>query len=333
MGDTGQSFGAAAAELTVTFLRKKPGHLMMPGRLLCGKVIVADIGYASQIVDHLALNTFENDPLLWLSDLPKSHQFNNKYSHGHALISGGYPITGAARLAANAAARVGSGLTTIAIPEVALPIYGVSLLSIMLEVITTSVDFERLLADKRYTAFLIGPGSGVGVADFNVIRTRVLAMLATKRPTVIDADAISCFRDDPQILFKSIVGPCVITPHEGEFSRLFDLKGDKLMRARFAARISGAIIVLKGCDTVIAAPDGRVIINTNAPPTLATAGTGDVLSGIILGLLAQGMDPFLASAAAVWLHGAAANDLGIGLISDDLPEAIPAVLRHLIYAS
>ncbi|TDK67085.1 NAD(P)H-hydrate dehydratase [Sapientia aquatica] len=331
MGDTGQSFGAVAVVLTVTFLRKKPGHVILPGRLLCGEVVVADIGYGQQIASHLGLNTFENDPLVWLPDFPVPHPFNNKYSRGHALIAGGYPVTGAARLAALSAARVGSGLTTIAIPEIALPIYGASLLSIMLEIINSSADIERLLNDKRYTAFLIGPGCGVTPDDFDLIRIRVLAMLATKRATVIDADAISCFRDDPKILFKAIEGPCVITPHEGEFSRIFDLKGDKLMRTRFAARISGAVIVLKGSDTIIAAPDGRAIINTNAPASLATAGAGDVLSGLILGLLAQGMDAFLASAAAVWLHGEAANDIGLGLIADDLPEAIPAILDELLH--
>jgi NAD(P)H-hydrate epimerase len=154
-------------------------------------------------------------------------------------------------------------------------------------------------------------------------------MLATGRPTLIDADAISAFADDPDTLEQAITGPCVLTPHDGEFRRLFDPSGDKLARTRAAARRSGAVIVLKGSDTVITAPDGRAIINTNAPPTLATAGAGDVLSGILLGLLAQGMEPFLAAAAAVWLHGAAAAEFGLGLIADDLPDLLPGVFRRL----
>jgi NAD(P)H-hydrate epimerase len=234
-------------------------------------------------------------------------------------------MTGAARMSARAAARAGAGLTTIAVPEIALPIYLASLTSIMAQPLSAPGDFDGLLMDKRYSAFLIGPGAGVG----DETRRRALGMLATGRPVVLDADAISVFGPDPQSLDKAIKGPCVITPHDGEFARLFDSAGDKLTRGGRAARRCGAIVVLKGADTLIAAPDGRAIINANAPPALATAGSGDVLSGIILGLLAQGMDAFLASAAAVWLHGAAAADFGPGLLAEDLPDLLPAVFRRL----
>ncbi|MHB8520002.1 MAG: NAD(P)H-hydrate dehydratase [Limisphaerales bacterium] len=325
MGDTGEAVGAVAAVVTITFFRKKPGHVVLPGRLLCGEVVVADIGIPASVLEQVVPNTFENDPGLWITDLPRPKDGGNKYGRGHALISGGYPITGAARMAARAAARAGAGLTTIAVPEIALPIYAAALTSIMVRPLAAPEDFAGLLNDRRFSAVLIGPGSGVG----GETRTRALAILGTGRATLLDADAITSFQEDPAALDRAIAGPCVLTPHDGEFSRLFDPRGDKLTRTRAAAHRSGAIIVLKGSDTVIAAPDGRAVINTNAPATLATAGSGDVLSGIILGLLAQGMEPFLAAAAAVWLHGAAAVEFGPGLIAEDLPDLLPGVFRRL----
>jgi hydroxyethylthiazole kinase-like uncharacterized protein yjeF len=325
MGDTGEVLGAVRAVLTVTFFRKKPGHLLLPGRSLCGEVVVADIGISPSVLDRVGPDTFENDPELWISHLPRPRDDGNKYTRGHALIVGGYPMTGAARMAARAAARAGAGLTTIAVPEIALSIYGAALTSIMVQPLAAPEELDSLLSDRRFSALLIGPGAGTG----ETTRGRVRAMLGTGRPTLLDADALTAFQDDPGSLDKAIVGPCVLTPHDGEFRRLFDPSGDKLTRTRAAARRSGAVVVLKGSDTVIAAPDGRAIINAHAPPTLATAGAGDVLSGIVLGLLAQGMDAFPAAAAAVWLHSAAANEFGPGLIAEDLPEQLPSVYRHL----
>ncbi len=325
MGDTGEALGAVASVLTVTFFRKKPGHLLLPGRLLCGEVVVADIGISTSMLDQISPDTFENDPCLWIGNLPRPQDGGNKYSRGHALISGGYPMTGAARMAARAAARAGAGLTTIAVSSLALPVYAAALTSIMVQPLAVPEDFECLLDDSHYKAFLIGPGAGTGEET----RSRVLAMLETGRPTVLDADALSAFADDPLTLDKAIIGSCVLTPHDGEFQRLFDPTGDKLTRTRVAARRSGAIIILKGSDTVITAPDGRSVINSNAPPTLATAGAGDVLSGIVLGLLAQGMEPYLAASAAVWLHGAAATEFGPGLIAEDLPDLLPIIFRRL----
>jgi len=324
-GDTGDDLGAVAAVLTVTCFRKKPGHLLFPGRGLCGDLVVTDIGTPESVLSQIEPKTFENDPVLWSASLARPEHGGNKYSRGHALIVGGYPMTGAARLAARAAARVGAGLTTIAVPEVALPIYATALTSIMVTPLAAPTDFDSLLDDPRVTGFLIGPGAGVGPQT----RARTLALLATRRATLIDADAITSFQDQPETLMNAIVGPCVMTPHEGEFKRLFDPSGDKLTRTRRAAARSGAVIVLKGSDTVIAAPNGMAVINANAPATLATAGSGDVLSGLVLGLLTQGMEPFLAAAAAVWLHGAAANLFGPGLIAEDLPDLLPPVLRHL----
>lgn len=325
LGDSGENIGAAPAVCTVTFMRKKPGHLLLPGRDACGEVVVADIGIPQEVLDSLAVDTWENAPALWQANLPQWHANINKYSRGHALLVGGYPMTGASRLAARAAARSGAGLTTIAVPEHAFAIYASALTSIMAQPLAQNEDLARLLADARFTAFSIGPGAGVSDAT----RLRALDMLETGKPVVIDADAISVFASRPDELFQAIRGACVITPHEGEFKRLFDVSGDKLARAREAARRSGAVVVLKGADTVIAAPDGRAIINSNAPATLATAGSGDVLGGFILGLLAQNMDAFPAAAAAVWLHGAAAAGFGAGLIAEDLPDLLPAVLRQL----
>jgi NAD(P)H-hydrate epimerase len=326
LGDTGESLGAPAAALTVTFTRKKPGHVLLPGRELCGETVVADIGTAPALLERIALDTWENDPSLWRHDLPQLRPSGNKYSRGHALLWGGYPTTGAARMAARAAARAGAGLTTIAVPVEALPIYAAALTSIMVRAAAEPADLDRLLADSRFNALLIGPGAGVDAAT----RARVLCLLATHRAVVLDADAISAFAQERQALFAAIKGPCVLTPHEGEFARLFDASGDKLTRARTAARASGAVIVLKGADTVVAAPDGRAVVNSNAPPTLATAGSGDVLGGLILGLLAQGMEAFRAAMAAVWLHGAAASDFGPGLLAEDLPDLLPGVLRRLL---
>jgi NAD(P)H-hydrate epimerase len=324
-GDTGENLGAVPSVLTVTCFRKKPGHLLFPGRSLCGELVVTDIGTPVTVLERILPNTFENDPRLWRDALPRPALGGNKYTRGHALLVGGYPMTGAARMASRAAARMGAGLTSIAVPEIALPVYAAALTSIMVKPLAAPADFDALLSDPRVKGFLIGPGAGIG----ETTRARTLAILGTRRATLIDADAITSFEQAQAELMAAIRGPCVMTPHEGEFQRLFDPSGDKLTRTRRAAARSGAVIVLKGSDTVIASPDGRAIINANAPPTLATAGSGDVLSGVVLGLLTQGMDPFLAAAAAVWIHGAAAAEFGPGLLAEDLPDLLPGVLRRL----
>lgn len=288
--------------------------------------MVLDIGTPESALERITVDTWENDPALWRGQLPLLQPGGNKYTRGHALLYGGYPMSGAARMAARAAARAGAGLTTVAVPAAALSVYAAALTSIMVRPLSAaSGDFERLLEDRRFTAFLIGPGAGVD----ETTRDRTLAMLASGRPVLLDADALSAFAANPQTLFHALNDRCVLTPHEGEYSRLFRAQGDKLSRARAAARLSGAVMVLKGADTVIAAPDGRAAINCNAPPTLATAGAGDVLGGLILGLLAQGMETFSAAAAAVWMHGAAAADFGPGLLAEDLPDLLPQVLRRL----
>ncbi len=330
-GDTGAVLGEAAlrAASTVTFFRKKPGHLLLPGRSYCGDLVVADIEIPDRVLGDIVPQTFENAPALWLRDYPWRGPESHKYDFGHALILGGEVMTGAARLAAQAALRIGAGLVSLACPRVVLPIYALSGASLITLPTDSDEDFQVLLAEPRRNAVLAGPGLGVGAET----RARALAILGAGKAAVLDADAISSLQDRPAALFDAIArsdAGCILTPHEGEFARLFpDLRGDKLTRARQAARASGATVLIKGADTVVAAPDGKAAINVNAPPALATAGAGDVLAGLAIGLLAQGMGAFEAACAAAWLHGEAAAGLGPGLIAEDLPAALPAVLRRL----
>jgi hydroxyethylthiazole kinase-like uncharacterized protein yjeF len=328
-GATGQVLGAAApADLTVTFFRKKPGHLLFPGRRLCGEVIRADIGTPPGVLDEIGPRTFENGPALWLEHYPWPRLEGHKYQRGEVLVLGGEEITGASRMTAHSAMRVGAGLVTLAAPKLTWAIYAAALPGVIVRRMDCAADFEALLADARRNAVAIGPGASVSAAT----RQYVLSALATQRPVVIDADAITAFADAPELLFEAINGPCVLTPHAGEFARVFgplDATADKLERTRSAALRSGAVVVLKGADTVIAAPDGRAIINANAPPQLATGGSGDVLTGFVAGLLAQGLATFEAAAAAVWLHGQAAASFGLGLVAADLPDRLPLILQEL----
>jgi ADP-dependent NAD(P)H-hydrate dehydratase / NAD(P)H-hydrate epimerase len=325
-GATGAIRGAAAAAaVTVTFFRKKPGHLLYPGRGLCGTLRLAQIGIPETVLGEIAPRCFENGPPLWLSAYPWPRAEDHKYSRGHVVVAGGPVLTGAARLAARAAARAGAGLVTVAAPESAWAVYAAALTGIIVRPMRRFEDFVTLIGDERVRAMAIGPGAGV----MPETREAALAALGTGRAVVLDADAITVFAKSPEALFGAIKGPAVLTPHEGEFARLFKLDGDRLSRARGAAKTAGAVVVLKGPDTVIAAPDGRAAINANAPPDLATGGTGDVLSGLIAGLLAQGLDPFAAACAGTWLHGEAAREFGPGLVADDLIDTLPVALRRL----
>lgn len=314
---------AAPATLTVTFFRKKPGHLLLPGRELCGELVLADIGIDAAVLPALGAAVFENAPALWADALPRLEAGLHKYRRGHVLVSGGAVMTGAARLAALGAARAGAGLVTIASPPSAWPVYATAMTSVMVEPLPAD-DIAPALVDARRNVVVMGPGAGVSAQT----RRNVLAAAATGRALILDADALTVFADAPDALFSALQGPCVLTPHEGEFGRLFATSGDKLQRAREAAQRSGAVVVLKGADTVVAEPGGRAVINANAPAWLATGGSGDVLAGMMAGLLAQGMPVFEAACAAVWLHGAAARLSGPGLISEDLPGLLPHVLRQ-----
>ena len=326
-GDSGAIRGAAPqAVSTVTFFRRKPGHLLLPGRQSCGDLSVADIGIPASVLDRIAPANQANGPPIWGDCLPSPQLTDHKYRRGHATIAGGTAMTGAARLAARGARRVGAGMVTIAAPSVAWPLYAAGDPGNLVEVMDDHAAWEQILGRKKRNAVLVGPGNGVN----QLTRQRVVSALRSELAVVLDADALTVFEDQAADLFGWIKGPCVLTPHQGEFDRLFGIAGgDRLTRCRAATRHSGAIVVLKGADTVIAAPDGRILINDSAPPTLATAGSGDVLAGMITGLLAQGMAAFEAAGAAVWLHGRAAARFGPGLIAEDIADNLPAALAEL----
>ena len=323
-GDTGLVWGTAApAQTTVTFFRRKPGHLLYPGCRLAGDVQVADIGIQASVLDEIRPMAAANGPALWRAAYPWPRIDAHKYDRGHLLVMGGAAMTGAAQLVASAARRIGAGLVTIAVPSASRHLYAAGPPG---NIIDLADDLPALLADPRRNALVLGPGLGVGEAT----RAAVTAACDQGRSVVLDADALTSWAGDADRLAAQLTDRMVLTPHEGEFRRLFpDLQGDKLTRARTAAARLGAVLLLKGPDTVVAHPDGRAVIGEHAPPTLATAGSGDVLAGMIGGLLAQGMPAFAAAAAAAWLHGDAADRFGPGLIAEDIVDGIPSALSHL----
>jgi len=336
-GTSGAVMGEAVkASHTVTFFRRKPAHVLLPGRLHCGAVEVADIGIPDTVLESIRPAMFVNAPALWADRFPVPQPGGHKYRRGHAVVvSGDAPHTGAARLAARGALRAGAGLVTIASPREALAINAASNLAVMVHPIDGADELAAWLADPRLNAIVLGPGGGVGAP----MREMVLAALSGARAVVLDADALTSFAEASETLFAAIkargASVTVLTPHEGEFARLFSdaaqgpEKTSKCDRAKAAALTSGAVVLFKGSDTVVASPQGRVSIAENAPPWLATAGSGDVLAGFVAGLLAQGMPGFEAASAATWLHGETGSEAGPGLIAEDLPEALRPVYRRL----
>jgi ADP-dependent NAD(P)H-hydrate dehydratase / NAD(P)H-hydrate epimerase len=364
-GSDGQIRGAAIeAARTVTFFRRKPGHLLLPGRIHCGGTVVAEIGIESRVLATIAPKTFSNCPALWQKTFPVPRVNGHKYSRGHAVVlSGGPAKTGAARLAARGALRAGAGLVTIATPGAALCVHAAALTAIMTTVCDSADDLTGLLADRRKNTLVMGPGLGVGEKTRALVRAALNADGGALAPAVVlDADGLTSFEDDAYGLAQMIRrrgGGVMLTPHDGEYARLFGRAGQndqiqwfgldmpeqillshfdglcsksKLDRARSAAALSGAVVVLKGPDTVVADPEGRATIAEDLPPWLATAGSGDVLAGIAGGLVAQAMPLFEAASAAVWLHGAAARHFGPGLVAEDIPENLPPVL-HALFAA
>lgn len=320
----GAVMGAAVrATHTVTFVRPKLGQLLLPGKAYTGTLHVFDIGIGGE---SLAPKHLLNLPSLWKSLFPIPGFGSHKYTRGHAVvIGGGIESTGASRLAAVSALRAGAGLVSVACSPEALPVYAASLTAVMTKPVKDKKELRTLLEDERIIAVLTGPGAGISKET----RERALQILSLRKACVLDADALSAFKDNPAELFAAMHAPAVLTPHEGEFARLFSIEGNKTHRAREAARQSKAVIVLKGNDSVIASPDGRAAVNAGAPAWLATAGSGDVLAGLITGLLAQGMPAFEAACAGVWLQSRAAAAFGPGLIAEDLPAQIPAALKEL----
>ncbi|PZO04361.1 MAG: bifunctional ADP-dependent NAD(P)H-hydrate dehydratase/NAD(P)H-hydrate epimerase [Hyphomicrobiales bacterium] len=339
-GDTGRSAGEVVrAAQTVTFFRLKPGHLLQPGRALCGTVTLADIGIVPELVFSAGRppTTFRNAPALWREGWPSHAVDTHKYRRGAVLVvAGGLSGVGAPRLGARAALRIGAGLATIACHPEALAAHAArGPDALMQRAAADTAALGRLLAERRLSAVLIGPALGLDARA----RDAVMAVLRAQVPVVLDADALTLLSARTGSLKRYVErrdAGCVLTPHEGEFERIFSAVHDiaqarsKLERARRAAVHTGAVIVLKGSDTVIACPTGRAAINTTGSPALATAGSGDVLGGLIAGLLAQGMPTFEAACAAVWLHGRAGEEVGIGLIADDLPEAAMRLLGEIV---
>jgi hydroxyethylthiazole kinase-like uncharacterized protein yjeF len=334
-GTSGAVMGTAVkAHRTVTFFRRKTGHMLLPGRQHCGTVHVADIGIPADVLATIKPTAFANRPGLWGGLFPQPAVLGHKYARGHAVVvSGGVSTTGAARLAARGALRAGAGLVTIASPSDALTVNAASTLAVMVRPVEGATQLAEFLTDSRRNAVVLGPGGGVGQA----MREQVAAALSSAAAVVLDADALTSFVPAAlaEMIAKRDNRNVVLTPHDGEFTRLFKAIAEdahvcaKLEKACAAAQMCGAVLLLKGADTVVAAPDGRASIADNAPPYLATAGSGDVLAGMIGGLLAQGMPAFEAASTAVWLHGEAASEFGPGLIAEDLPEALPAVYRRL----
>lgn len=341
-GESGQVLGGAInARATVTFFRKKPGHLLQPGRAHCGILHVADIGITDDVLTAIKPTTFENSPELWRSQLPQLSINAHKYSRGHAAVfSGPAHSTGAARLSAMAAARSGAGAVTVLSPSDALLTNAAHLTSIMVRETRSINDASVFVTDRKVAACALGPGYGSPSSARNhalMLLSAVDEQAEHLKGMVLDADGITAFENQPEQLFnarRSTHTALVLTPHEGEFKRLFPdiaakAESSKTNKAHQAASRANAIVIYKGPDTVIAAPDGRAVINANGTAFLATAGSGDVLTGIVCGLLSQGMPAFEAASAAVWIHADAGRRFGHALIAEDLPNQLPAVWSAL----
>lgn len=333
-GDSGKiMLKAIEVDYTYTFFRKKPAHLLLPGKEYCGKVQVLDIGIPSKVLqENKNINIYENNPLLWKDKLRHNQITDNKYIRGFVSISSGN-MHGATIMAAMAARRTGAGFVEILSTTRMHDIFAAHCVGEVIRNVDNRAKFNTLLENPERSTFLIGCGAGVNV----VTRERVLAILASRKSVIIDADAINVFREKPQDLFnaiqkhKDIGGECLLTPHLGEFKRIFEFdESDKLGSIMRASKLSGSDILLKGNDTIItSALRNKIVINSNADANLATAGTGDVLAGIIAALISQGTPVFESACAGVWIQGKCSREIGYGLIAEDIPDVIPCVMEEL----
>ncbi len=323
--------GALKADTTVAFCRKKPAHMVYPARAWCGRIFRADIGIDDAVVGAHATQLFENDPALWLASLPIPSYDSHKYTRGHVSVYGGDHRTGAAALAARAAQRAGAGAVSIATTPDSALYYRLSGASLMVDLRPDAQSYAALLEDPRRNTVVIGPGALPAHGGEDELRATVASIIATPKIAVLDGDVFRAFEHHPHhLLGKLDPARHVLTPHAGEFQRLFGaLEGSKIAQARTAAHKANAVIVFKGADTVIAAPEGLAVVDTSAPPTLATAGAGDVLAGLIAGFAAQGMPPFFAACAAVYFHSQSARHHGLGLTAEDIISHIPQTLNDL----
>jgi len=346
--DSGVVMGTAvAAQHTVTFFRKKTGHVLYPGRQHCGQIHLRQIGIDDSVLDQLQPRCFENGTALWQASLPQPSWNSHKYTRGHVVVATGDALsTGAARLAARAALRAGAGLVTLACPSSAVSVVASHVSCEMLETADTAAEFKAILEDERISAVVVGPGLGIGSATQELVQ----AALRSTASVVLDADALTSFENCEADLFQLISeskNEVVLTPHFGEFKRLFGgcirsettqatgsgkqlVVDNKITMSIEAARISGATVVHKGPDTVIATPSSLCVINTNAPPWLSTAGSGDVLAGTIAGYLAQGVTGFKAASIGCWMHAEAASVFGPGLIASDIAARYPQIINRLM---
>ena len=317
---------AIRATYTVTFVRARPGHYLLPGRIYTGKLFVKDIGIPDQLLP--SAFCYLNSPSLWKDYLREPEPSNHKYARGACLVIGNGSMPGAVRLACLAARRVGAGLVRLICKADEYPIFVSTAWGDIVTPLVSAKEFLDWMMDDRFRALLWGTGA----LPKESTREQAILLLSTNKPCVLDGGALSSFEGKTLELTSHLHQNVILTPHEGEFLRLFPhlaFLQNKAEKALKAAIEAGAVIVLKGYDTIIASPQGEIIINANAPATLATAGTGDVLAGLMVGLLAQGLPPFQAAGAAVWIHGEAANRKGLGLIAEDLPGEIPSVLQFL----
>lgn len=327
---------AIQARATVTFFRKKTGHLLQPARSYCGIVHLTDIGINDEILLKVKSEIYENNMNLWINSYPYYNENINKFTKGHAAVfSGSLAQAGASRLSATAALRSGAGAVTLISPNESMQAHAAQITSLMLHETRNENDAIEFIKRRKINTAVIGPGYG----SLEMAKQHVLALLKNDvlQSLIIDADAITAFHDAPSQLFKAIAASktaVILTPHEGEFKRIFPVIASrdisKLEKAVSAASLSNALIVYKGPDTIIADNKGRAVINANGTSLLATAGSGDVLAGIIAGLVAQGMPVFEAASAAVWMHAEAARQFGAGLIAEDIPQQLPAIITKIL---